>query len=173
MPAVGEATSLPPWVIRVLVGRNPKRTFVRVIVWVVALLFISKYLLLPVRIKGDSMLPTYKENGVNLVNRLAYLFHEPRRGDVVAIRLAGEHVMYLKRIIALPGETIEFHQGRAMVNGRVLDEPYLKLPCNWEHAQEQVAPDEYYVVGDNRSMDYELHTQGRATRDRVVGKVLR
>jgi len=78
----------------------------------------------------------------------------------------------LKRIIALPGETIGFHEGRAVVNGKVLDEPYLKFPCHWEHAPEQVGPDEYYVVGDNRSMEFEGHTQGRASRDRIVGKVL-
>ena len=55
------------------------------------------------------MLPTYRDHGVNFVNRLAYVFHEPRRGDVVAIRtLAGEHVMYMKRIVGLPGETVTF-----------------------------------------------------------------
>jgi len=91
---------------------------------------------------------------------------------VVAIRLAGEHVMYLKRIIALPGETIAFHEGHAIVNGKMLNEPYVKFPCNWEVPPEEVGPDEYYVVGDNRTMDYEGHTQGRATRDRIVGKVL-
>jgi len=58
------------------------------------------------------------------------------------------------------------------INGHVLPEPYVKTPCNWEHEVEQVGPDEYYVVGDNRSMDYEQHTQGRAERSRIVGKII-
>lgn len=172
MAAVGESFLVPPWVRRVLIGRNPRRTLVRIAIWVGALLFIRSFLLLPVKVEGGSMLPTYRESGFNLVNRLAYRFHEPQRGDVVAIRLAGEHVMYLKRIIALPGETIAFHEGHAIVNGKMLNEPYVKFPCNWEVPPEEVGLDEYYVVGDNRTMDYEGHTQGRATRDRIVGKVL-
>jgi signal peptidase I len=162
----------PGWVLRVLIGRSPKRTLVRLAVWVVILLVIGKFVLLPIRVLGDSMLPTYKDNGVNVVNCLAYLFHQPRRGDVVAIELAGKSVMYLKRIIALPGETIAFHHGHAVINGKVLDEPYVKFPCNWEHATEQVGPDEYYVVGDNRSMDFNEHEQGCAQRRRILGKPL-
>ena len=58
------------------------------------------------------MLPTYRSNRVNFVNRLSYRFHEPRRGDVVAIRLSGFSVMFMKRIIGLPGESVAFHEVR-------------------------------------------------------------
>ncbi len=169
-----EATSspLPGWMVRVLIGRNPKLTLIRVVVWAVVILVIGKFVLVPIRIIGPSMLPTYQESGVNVVNCLAYLFHEPKRGDVVAIKLAGRSVMYLKRIIALPGETIAFHQGHAFINGQMLEEPYLKLPCDWEHEALSVGPNEYYVVGDNRSMDFSLHEQGRAERGRIAGKPL-
>jgi signal peptidase I len=119
------------------------------------------------------MLPTYRENGGNFVNRLAYLFHEPRRGDVVAIGLqAGEHVMYMKRIVGLPGEAVAFHRGRLFINGKPLDEPYVKLPCDWEHEPEQVGPGQYYFVGDNRDMPWEDHRHGRAARNHIVGKIL-
>ena len=118
------------------------------------------------------MLPTYKENGVNFVNCLAYAFHPPQRGDVVAIRYAGRSVMLCKRIVGLPGEMIAFHHGHIEINGEALDEPYVKRSCNWEHAPERIGPDEYYVVGDNRSMDFDQHTKGRADRSRIVGKIL-
>jgi len=168
-----EAAPPPSWLQRVLIGRNPKRTLVRVLVLAVVSFVLFKFVLLPIRVQGGSMLPTYGENGVNFVNRLAYLFHEPRRGDVVAIGLqAGEHIMYMKRIVGLPGETVAFHKGRVFINGKPLDEPYVKLPCNWEHEPEQVGLDQYYVVGDNRDMSWDDHTQGRAARDRIVGKVL-
>ncbi len=168
-----ETAEPPTWLQRVLVGRNPKRTLARIVVLVAVSLLVFNYVLKPIRVDGGSMLPTYKENGVNFVNRLAYLFHEPRRGDVVAVRLlAGGHVMYMKRIVGLPGETIAFRGGRLYVNGRPLDEPYVKLPCYWEHEPLQIGPDQYYVVGDNREMLWADHTQGRAARDRIVGKVL-
>jgi hypothetical protein len=53
-----------------------------------------------------------------------------------------------------------------------MDEPYVKLPGDWEHEPEQVGLDEYYVVGDNRDMPWEGHVQGRPKRQRIVGKVL-
>ena len=145
----------------------------RLVVLVTVSFVVFKFVLVPVHVDGGSMLPTYKANGGNFVNRLSYLFHEPRRGDVVAIGLqAGEHVMYMKRIVGLPGETVAFHKGRLFINGKPLAEPYVKLPCDWEHEPEQVGPDQYYVVGDNREMSWEDHTHGRAARGRIMGKVL-
>lgn len=172
MGSIAEGALLPDWLRIVLIGRNPERTLVRIVILVVGCLAVFKFVLLPIRVEGVSMLPNYKENAVNFVNRLPYWFHEPQRGDVVAIRLAGKHVMYLKRIIALPGETIAFRQGQVWINGHPLDEPYLKLPCNWEHDPEQIGSREYFVVGDNRSMDWEEHTKGKAERKRIIGKVL-
>ena len=168
-----EAAQAPSWLLRVLIGRNPRRTLVRIVVLVAVSFVVFKFVLVPVRVDGGSMLPTYKENGVNFINRLAYLFHEPRRGDVVAIGLqAGEHVMYMKRIVGLPGESVAFRNGRLFINDKPLDEPYVKLPCYWEHEPEQVGPDQYYVVGDNRDMPWADHTHGRADRNHIVGKVV-
>ena len=167
-------TAQPPsWLVRLLIGRKPKRTLARIAALVVVCFVVFKFVLLPIRVEGGSMLPTYRERGVNFVNRLAYLFHEPRRGDVVAIRLlAGEHVLYMKRIVGLPGETVAFHQGRLHINGQPLDEPYVKLPGDWERPPEKVGPDHYYVVGDNRDMPWQGHTQGRARRELIIGKIL-
>jgi len=168
-----DVAPLPALLLRVLIGRNPKRTLVRIIVLAIVSLVVCKFVLVPVHVDGGSMLPTYRENGFNFVNRLAYLFHEPRRGDVVAIRLpAGEHVMYMKRIVGLPGETVAFHKGQLYINGKPLNEPYVKLPGNWEHEPEPVGPDHYYVVGDNRDMPWDDHVHGRAARENIIGKVL-
>jgi signal peptidase I len=168
-----DAAQPPPWLRRALIGRNPKRTLARIVVLVVVSFVVFKFALVPIRVEGRSMLPAYKDYGVNFVNRLAYLFHEPRRGDVVTLRTpAGEHVMYMKRIVGLPGETVAFHKGRLYINGKLLDEPYVKLPCKWEHAPEQDGPDQYYVVGDNRDMPWDDHVHGRAARGQIVGKVL-
>ncbi len=172
MGAAAEPSSTPNWATVLFVGRDPRRTLTRIVFLIAGSLILFKLLLLPIRVEGISMLPTYREKRVNFVNRLAYVLHPPRRGDVVAIRLAGRHVMFMKRIIGLPGETIEFRRGKVFINGRLLEEPYLAWPCNWDRSPERIGPGEYYVVGDNRTMDWNDHVKGLADRDRIVGKVL-
>ena len=144
----------------------------RIVVLAVSCIVVFKFILLHIRIEGISMLPTYQDGSTHFVNRLAYLWHEPQRGDVVSIRLAGTHVMYMKRIIGLPGETVAFANGQVLINGETLDEPYEKLHCDWNLPPEKLGPNEYFVVGDNRSMPPENHEHGKARRDRIVGKLL-
>ncbi|MGA2800779.1 MAG: signal peptidase I [Verrucomicrobiota bacterium] len=163
---------LPNWLRIAAVGRNPKFTLARIVVLVVTCFIIFKFILLVIRTEGISMLPTYKDHSVHLVSRVAYLWHEPRRGDVVSIRLAGFHVMYMKRIIGLPGETVAFANGHVLINGEVLEEPYEKLPCDWNLPPEKLGPNEYFVVGDNRTMPPRYHEHGIARRDRIIGKLL-
>jgi len=173
METMTEAPVESPSLLRkVVIGRDPKRTMQRVVILIVVCFVIAKFVLLPIQISGPSMLPTYNEHGVNFVNRVAYLFHEPRRGDVVAIRLAGPSIMFMKRIIGLPGETVGFHEGHVYINGKLLNEPYVKFSCSWEHEARALGPSEYYFVGDNRSMPQVDHTEGKAARERIVGKVL-
>ena len=165
------------WLQVLTVGRRPKTTLIRIAVLVVACVVTFKFVLLPIRIDGISMQPTYHTGQVNCINRLAYLRHEPQRGDIVSVRLsapeglANPSIMFMKRIIGLPGETVTFHGGHVFINGHLLDEPYVKNPCDWEHEPIVCGPDQYYVVGDNRSMPFEYHTQGRVERDRIVGKL--
>ena len=167
-------THQPSWLQTIIIGRNPRRTLIRIVVIVGTCILLRAFVVLPIFVDGPSMLPTYHPRGVNFVNRLAYLRHEPQRGDVVTIRLAGESFMYMKRVIGLPGETVTFSNGRLLINGRELEEPYVKFNCNWNFVPDnsKLSDDEYYVVGDNRSMPHPDHTQGAAKRERIVGKVL-
>jgi signal peptidase I len=166
------------WVQVVLIGRRPKNTLLRIAVLVAVCVVAFKFVLLPIRVDGISMEPTYHDRQITCVNRLAYLRHEPQRGDIVAIRFAdpgkfsAPSVMLMKRIIGLPGESVSFHEGHVYINGELLDEPYLKNPCDWEHEPMPCGPDEYYIVGDNRSMPFTYHTKGRVERDHIVGKVI-
>lgn len=162
----------PAWLRTVVIGRRPKWTVVRIVVLVLIVWAVRSWAILPIRVHGPSMLPTYSQDGVNFVNRLAYRRTPPQRGDVVAIRLAGISIMYMKRIVGLPGETIAFEHGRLMVNGVVLQEPYLKYFCDWTREPVTLAPDEYFVVGDNRSMPQEYHYFGKTKQDHIVGRIV-
>ena len=163
------------WLRAVLIGRNPRFTLVRIVVLVLLVYLARAYVILPIKVDGPSMMPNFQDNGVNFVNRLAYRDSGPKRGDVVAIRLAGPHIMYMKRVIGLPGETIAFHRGRVEINGKELDEPYMnfeKFPSDWEMAPGVLGPDEYYCAGDNRTMPRRGHSEGVAARNHIVGKVM-
>src|SRR5256885_15466525 len=89
---------------RIVFGRDPNRTLRRVLVWSVCTLLMFHFLLVPIKVIGASMTPTYRDGAVNLVNRLAYTHKAPRHGHVGVLH-DGEDLI-LKRIIALPGETI-------------------------------------------------------------------
>ena len=115
------------------------------------------------------MEPTYHNGRVNFCWRLRYLFSEPKRHDVVAVRFAGSKVMLLKRVVALEGERIEFRDGKLFVDGRKIEEPYVLYPCDWNLSPRQVEKDRVYIVGDNRSMPIEDHHFGQASKGRVVG----
>jgi len=168
---------LPGWGRVVLIGRNWKLTVARLAVLVVACFVVFRFVLLPIRVEGISMLPSYRNGSVNFVNRLAYLWHGPQRGDVVGIRLSDPSIMrpsimYLKRVIGLPGETVAFVNGRVLINGKVLDEPYEKYDCDWNLPPVKLRLDQYFVVGDNRTMPPQFHDFGRVERDHIVGKAI-
>jgi signal peptidase I len=168
----GENSPQSGWLRRIVIGRNPKVTLLRVVALIITCTVLFHFALLPIRVDGVSMAPTYPNHGVHFVNLLAYKFHDPKRGDVVAIRYTGIHLMLMKRVVGLPGETIAFHQGRLFINDQPIDEPYVKRPCDWETPPEKIEADEYYVVGDNRSMPEGDHVKGRAARDKIMGRVL-
>jgi signal peptidase I len=130
------------------------------------------YLCNPFTIRGISMEPTYHDGGVNFCWRLRYLFSEPKRFDVVAIRFSGSKVMLLKRVVAQAGERVEFRDGRLFVDGKQIKERYVRYPCNWNLSPRRVEKDCVYVVGDNRSMPIENHHFGQALKSRIMGSPL-
>ena len=84
------------------------------------------------------MEPAYKDGGFAFCWTPSYLFHPPRRFDVVAVKLAGREVVYLKRFVALEGEEVEFRGGVLLVDGKPLDEPYVKYRFPWDLAPRKV-----------------------------------
>lgn len=123
----------------------------------------------PMRIRGLSMQPTYQTGQVNLCNLWAYRFSPPVAGDIVMVRLAGTNVMYLKRVVAVGGQTVEFRKGVLWVDGSPVKEPYTKGPCDWELAPRKVRLGNVYVIGDNRSVDIDKHYFGQTSLKNIAG----
>lgn len=154
---------------RFLFPRLDRRYLLRVVVIAGAATVVFGYLLIPFRVRGDSMWPTYRDGAVNFCFTPAYLFSTPERGDVVTIRLAGHRVMLLKRIVALENDTVAFQDGRLFVNQVAMEEPYTSGPCDWQLEPRQVKPGHVYVIGDNRSVPMDRHHFGQTPVGRVIG----
>jgi signal peptidase I len=127
------------------------------------------WILIPFRVDGHSMAPTYQDGAFNFCNRLKYLFSYPSRHDVVAIRYAGTRVMLLKRVLAVEGETLEFRQGRLYVDAKRIPEPYVAMAFDWDLGPRTVAPGHVYVVGDNRRVPMLNHDFGQTPMNRIIG----
>jgi signal peptidase I len=130
------------------------------------------YLCIPFSIQGISMEPTYHHGGFNFCWRLHYLFSELKRFDVVAVRFAGSKVMLLKRVVALENEHVEFRDGKLFIDGKEIEEPYVRYPCDWNLSSRRVEKDCVYVIGDNRGMPIENHHFGQTSKGRIMGTPL-
>jgi len=127
------------------------------------------YVCIPTWIHGKSMEPTYHDGTVNFCWCPRFWFREPQPGAVVIVRLGGRSAMYLKRLVAVAGDTVEFRNGRLLVNGKEQVEPYVQGPCDWNLEPRTVKPGYVYVVGDNRSVPLEQHRFGQTERRRIMG----
>jgi signal peptidase I len=146
--------------------------FIRTTAVALAAYLVFSYVLVPFRIKGHSMQPTYRDGQVNFCFRWRYLFNAPGKQDIVVIRLAGKKVMLLKRVVATAGDRVGFRDGRLMVNGQGVIEPYVRYSSDWNLSPRTVAAGSVYVVGDNRNIAIERHQFGQTNLDRVMGAPL-
>ena len=153
-------------------GRSVGWTLTRCAALVVAAYITFGFLLIPTRGEGVSMRPTLTHGQLALINRLAYWRNTPARGDIVALRLAGPSVVYIKRIIGMPGERVTIEAGTVWIDGRTLDEPYVVFRRAWDVSEIVLRDREYLVIGDNRDMPARQHDFGKARRDRIIGRVV-
>jgi signal peptidase I len=157
---------------RLVVGRDPARTLVRVAILVAGAAIVVTYGILPVRGQGPSMQPTIRDGQLLIVSKVSFTLRPPRRGEVVAVRLAGDEAVLIKRILAGPGDRIEIKNGEVMVNDVAIPEPYVEFRQAWRMAETTLTADQYFVVGDNRGMPMELHTMGTVSGQRLIGPVV-
>ncbi len=161
-----------PWYIALIFGYNPKRTLARLAVITLLVLVFFNYITPPVRVDGTSMEPAFRDNALHIGNSIRYKYRDPQPGDVVIIRMAGRKLTHLKRILAVPGNSIEFRDGTLLVNGRIRNESYLVHTGNWNMQEMILSEDEYFVAGDNRDMPMEMHTMGAVDKSRIIGGIL-
>ena len=147
------------------------------IVIIVALaIFINTFIGQRTHVKGASMEPTLHDNDNLIVDKISYRFREPRRFDIIVFPFDEPGgLYYIKRIVALPGETIQIIAGKVYINGVLLEEDYgnaLMLDAGIAANPLTLGTDEFFVLGDNRnfSSDSRDYRVGVQHRDRILGR---
>lgn len=143
------------------------------VVSVIVSAFIIIFLYQPVRVEGTSMLPRLEDQDRLFINKMAYRVGDIQRGDVVVFLYPHDHEKsYIKRVIALPGDTLQIDHGQVYVNGKQVAEPY--VPARFEDDRSQpamaVPVHEYFVMGDHRSISSDSRDFGPVDRDLIYGK---
>jgi signal peptidase I len=125
-----------------------------------------------IRVEGNSMEPSLRDGQMVVVNRLAYRWSEPKRGDIVVFHFPLDPSRrFIKRVIGLSGETIEARDGLVYVNGVGLHEPYLAAQPRYAGSW-QVEPDALFVLGDNRNNSDDSQNWGSLPMSEVIGKAV-
>lgn len=128
-------------------------------------------------VSGSSMEPTLSNNDQLILDKISYRFSEPQRFDIIVFPFQyAEKTFYVKRIIGLPGETVQIDlQGNIYINGQILNEDYGKETINFAGLAVEpitLGDDEYFVMGDNRNncSDSRDPSVGNIRRSNIIGK---
>ena len=155
-------------------GKGGMRSWLRdMVVSIVVSAFIIIFLYQPVRVEGTSMLPMLEDQDRLFINKMAYKLGEIHRGDVVVFLYPHDHTKsYIKRVIALPGDDLRIDHGQVYVNGSAIAEKYVPERFTDDRSQPGlVVPDnEYFVMGDHRSISSDSRDFGPVERDLIYGK---
>jgi signal peptidase I len=135
--------------------------------------FIITFLYQPVRVEGTSMMPRLGDQDRLFINKFVYHFESIHRGDVVVFHYPRDpQKSYIKRVIALPGDELRIDDGRTYVNGRLLPEPYVPRKFHDSRSQDAmvIPPDQYFVMGDHRSISSDSRDFGPVSGELIYGK---
>ncbi len=153
------------WLLRAL--REVAET---VIPAVIIALVINLFLAQATQVLGQSMEPNLHSSQRVVVEKVTYrFFHGPRRGDIVVIDLPGQTEMLIKRVVGLPGETIEVRSGKVYIEGEQIDETWTINPGGSNYGPQTIPPLHVFVMGDNRGASNDSRSFGPVLIDHIVG----
>lgn len=140
---------------------------------IVVCAFLITYVVQAFKVQGSSMAPELIDRERILVNKFVYHFQPIERGEVVVFWYTEDpDVSFIKRVVGLPGETVEIRNGQVLVDGEILSEPYVKPEYGDQRSfpAQNVRPGHYFVLGDNRRGSNDSRSWGLVPRRYVYGK---
>ncbi len=179
---------------RLSLQTGPLRELIEMLILGLIVFLLAREAVQNFQVEGSSMEPTLSNADLVLVNKIGYwevdlgpfdallpgrsngdfLMGGPDRGSVIIFRPPyQDDTDYVKRVIGLPGDTVEVRGGRVWVNGVRLQEfDYTAAPPNYSWGPAEVPPEHYFVLGDNRNRSSDSHTFGPIHEDQIVGEVM-
>ena len=164
------------------VGSDPKptaratsllRELVETIVLTLVIFFLVRTVIQNYRIDGISMEPNFHNGQFLIINKLAYRLGEPARGDVIVFHYPRDPSRdFIKRVIGVPGDTVEVRSGQVIVNGEIIDEPYGPSPGSYDSEPVTLPAEQLFVMGDNRNNSSDSHIWGALPMENVIGKAV-
>ena len=149
------------------------REIVETVALTLIIFLVIRFAIQSYRVEGVSMQPGLHDNEYVLVNKIAYLFHAPERGDVIVFHFPLDTSKdFIKRVIGLPGDTITVDSTSVRVDGVLLNEPYISERANPQGQRWTVPVNGYFVMGDNRPASDDSRDWGYVPRDDIVGKAV-
>jgi signal peptidase I len=147
-------------------------------------LIVYLFVMQPHQVNGQSMVPNFQDGEYLLTDKISYRVGEPERGDIVVFHAPeasqcpeGTGCDFIKRVIGLPGESVQVKDNHFYLNGQLLDEDYLptdyvtKPGAYTQNGPVTVPSNSYFVAGDNRSHSSDSRVWGAVPIDNIVGKV--
>lgn len=151
-------------------------SYSKIILTAVAISFgVNHYVIANAVVPTGSMESTIEPEDRIFINRLAYISSKPERGDIISFWYPDDETQnFLKRVIGLPGETIQGIDGEIYINGKLLEEDYIKEKCYTDFGPYEIPKDCYFVMGDNRnnSHDSRFWQNKFVAKDSIVGKAV-
>jgi len=149
------------------------REIVETVALALLIFVVIRFVIQSYHVEGLSMEPTLNSNEYVLVNKALYLLHPPERGDVIVFHNPNNtSVDFIKRVIGLPGDTVQVDNAHVSINGVALNEPYISSPSTPVTNTWKVPPDRYFVLGDNRPVSDDSRYWGCVPKDLIVGKAV-
>ena len=151
--------------------KSALREIVETVLLTLLIFFAIRALIQNFRIEGTSKEPNLHDGQYLIINKFAYYLHPPERGDVVVFHYPRNPSRdFIKRVIGLPGETVEIRGEHLYIEGKELDESYALYTGNYSWAAQRLGEDEYFVLGDNRNSSSDSHNWGPLPGDAIIGK---
>ena len=153
----------------IFIGDMMKDKIKEIIPYVIILIIVillKQYVFTTVKVNGSSMYPTLHDKDVMVLDKLSYRFNDIKRFDIVVVDI--ETTKLIKRVIALPNETIEYKDNVLYINGKVIEDKYNDIEM--DDFVYNLGDDEYFVMGDNRGDSIDSRVLGSVGRHQIMGK---
>jgi len=155
---------------KVAIGKMVRDWLFSIVLALIIAVVIRIWVFEPVHVTGPSMLETMQSGNFVMVNKWIYKVRPPKRGEVIVFH-AQERKDYIKRVIALPGETVEAKNNKILINGNILEEPYINEEIRTQDFPlTKVPPGTVFVLGDNRMNSLDSRILGAIPVSAIIGR---